>query len=348
MTSLLNRLAATVLLAVTAVTAAAAGFSTDDETNNIQVFKQASPSVVYVTNMTVVRDPRSFNLQSVPRGSGTGFVWNDRGYIVTNFHVIEGAREITITLQDQTSWQAKVVGLAPEKDLAVLHIKAPGDKLQPLALGDSASLTVGRKVLAIGNPFGLDTTLTVGVVSALGREIQAPNNRKIRNVIQTDAAINPGNSGGPLLNSEAQLIGVNTAIFSPSGGQCRYWFCDPGRHGQAHRTATDRPRPAAAPRCSASRWRRSSGRGATVLKACRSLRVMPGLPADAGGLEGIKRNAWGALELGDIIIGVGSQVVENYDDLLAALERHKPGDRVEVAFVRAGEIRQRTLTLAPP
>ncbi|MCG8320382.1 MAG: trypsin-like peptidase domain-containing protein [Cytophagales bacterium] len=347
MTSLLNRLAATVLLAVTAVTAAAAGFSTDDETNNIQVFKQASPSVVYVTNMTVVRDPRSFNLQSVPRGSGTGFVWNDRGYIVTNFHVIEGAREITITLQDQTSWQAKVVGLAPEKDLAVLHIKAPGDKLQPLALGDSASLTVGRKVLAIGNPFGLDTTLTVGVVSALGREIQAPNNRKIRNVIQTDAAINPGNSGGPLLNSEAQLIGVNTAIFSPSGASVGIGFAIPVdtvkrivpqliAHGRLLR-------PVLGIEVAPQQWARRNG-----IKGVPVLRVMPGLPADAGGLEGIKRNAWGALELGDIIIGVGSQVVENYDDLLAALERHKPGDRVEVAFVRAGEIRQRTLTLAPP
>ncbi|TQV68319.1 trypsin-like serine protease [Exilibacterium tricleocarpae] len=326
---------------------AGAGFSTDDETNNIQVFKEASPSVVYVTNETVVRDPRSFDLHTVPRGSGTGFVWNDGGYIVTNFHVIEGARQITITLQDRSSWKAKVMGIAPEKDLAVLHIEAPAATLQPLALGDSSALTVGNKVLAIGNPFGLDTTLTVGVVSALGREIQAPNNRKIRNVIQTDAAINPGNSGGPLLNSEAKLIGVNTAIFSPSGASVGIGFAIPVdtvkkivpqliAHGRL-------VRPILGIELAPEQWARRNG-----IKGVPIMRVTRGLPAQKAGLRGIRRNAWGAAELGDIIIGVDTHVVETYDDLLTALERYKPGDRVSVSFVRDGDIDKRALTLAAP
>jgi S1-C subfamily serine protease len=202
-------------------------FATDDERNTIQVFERARPSVVYVTNQQLVRDPRSWDLLTVPRGAGTGFVWDAKGYIVTNFHVIEGARQIMITLQDQSSWPAKVVGLAPETDLAVLKIEAPDQQLQALPMGDSTKLSVGRKVLAIGNPFGLDATLTTGVVSAVGREIKAPNQRTIRNVIQTDAAINPGNSGGPLLNSSGQLVGVNTMIYSPSGASAGIGFAIP-------------------------------------------------------------------------------------------------------------------------
>src|SRR5690606_26110019 len=159
--------------------------------------------------------------------SGTGFVWDKNGYIVTNYHVVEGARQITITLQDQSNWPAEVVGLAPERDLAVLKIKAPAKLLKALPLGDSSNLRVGRKVLAIGNPFGRDATLTTGVVSALAREIESPNQRKITNVIQTDAAINPGNSGGPLLSSEGKLIGVNTMIYSPSGASAGIGFAIP-------------------------------------------------------------------------------------------------------------------------
>ncbi|HAT27349.1 MAG TPA: 2-alkenal reductase, partial [Gammaproteobacteria bacterium] len=186
-------------------------FLTNDEQNNISVFKSASPSVVFVTNTQLRRQRFSLNVMEIPRGSGTGFIWDESGLIVTNFHVVQGANKITIELQSNKSYQATVVGSAPEKDIALLKIDAPNEDLQPLPLGDSASLAVGRKVLAIGNPFALDTTLTVGVVSALGREIKSITNRTIKNVIQTDAAINPGNSGGPLLNSNGQLVGVNTA-----------------------------------------------------------------------------------------------------------------------------------------
>ncbi len=324
-----------------------AAFSTDDEINNIQIFKHASPAVVYVTNNTVVRNRYSLDLQAVPQGSGTGFVWDKRGHIVTNFHVIENARQITITLQDQTTWQAEVVGLAPDRDLAVLRIDAPADKLTPLPTGDSSILTVGRKVLAIGNPFGLDTTLTVGVVSALGREIQAPNNRKIRNVIQTDAAINPGNSGGPLLNSAGELIGVNTAIYSPSGASVGIGFAIPINivkktipelieHGRL-------VRPVLGIEVAPEHWAQRNG-----IKGVPILQVTPGMPAQAAGLEGIKRNQWGATILGDVIIGIDSDVIETYDDLLTALESHKANDKVEVSFVRAGKIRTTQLVLVAP
>ena len=192
-------------------------FATEDETNTMEIFRDASPAVVFVTNTELRRSFFTLNVEEIPRGSGTGFVWNKSGLIVTNFHVIAGAHRLTVTLQDRNEYEADVIGVAPEKDLAVLRIDTPPENLASLPLGDSSELTVGRKVLAIGNPFGLDTTLTTGIVSALGREIQSPSNRKIRGVIQTDAAINPGNSGGPLLNSLGQLVGVNTAIYSPSG-----------------------------------------------------------------------------------------------------------------------------------
>ena len=162
-----------------------ADFHTDDETNNIDIFKRASASVVNITNSRLVRSPYSLNPQSVPQGIGTGFVWGDEGYIVTNFHVVQQANRVTVTLQDGSTFDARAVGLDTDKDLAVLKIEAEDVKLVPVELGDSGLLEVGRKVIAIGNPFGLDTTMTVGIVSALGREIDSISQRKIRDVIQT-------------------------------------------------------------------------------------------------------------------------------------------------------------------
>jgi S1-C subfamily serine protease len=228
-----NRLLVFLLLSLLAACARAdsevdyLSFSTDDEANSTEIFSKASPSVVFVTNTALRRDIFSLNVQEIPQGAGTGFVWDESGLVVTNFHVIAGAHKVTVTLQDRSEHAAEVIGLAPEKDLAVLRIDNPPENLVTLPLGDSSELTVGRKVLAIGNPFGLDTTLTTGIVSALGREIQAPDNRRIRGVIQTDAAINPGNSGGPLLNSLGQLVGVNTAIYSPSGASAGIGFAIP-------------------------------------------------------------------------------------------------------------------------
>ena len=188
-----------------------------DERATMAVFERATKSVVFISNTAVQRDLWSFDILEVPQGSGSGFVWNKQGHIVTNFHVIYGANAIKVTLADRTEHQAKLVGADPDHDLAVLQVQVPEATLEALAVGTSQDLRVGQKVLAIGNPFGLDHTLTTGVVSALGRTIKSMSNRTIEGVVQTDAAINPGNSGGPLLDSAGRLIGVNTQIVSPSG-----------------------------------------------------------------------------------------------------------------------------------
>jgi S1-C subfamily serine protease len=194
----------------------------------IRRFKEAAPSVVYITTTEErSRDFFGLDVVEVPAGSGTGFIWDAEGHVVTNFHVIQGAVRATITLADGSRHEASYVGGAPDKDLAVLQLAKTPPKLRPIPLGTSADLQVGQAVLAIGNPFGLDQTLTTGVVSALGREIQSVTRRRINGVIQTDAAINPGNSGGPLLDSAGRLIGVNTAIQSPSGGSAGIGFAMP-------------------------------------------------------------------------------------------------------------------------
>jgi S1-C subfamily serine protease len=329
-----------------ALSATVQAFSTDDERNSVEVFDAARPSVVFVTNQQLARDPYSFDLVTVPRGSGTGFVWNDKGYIVTNFHVVEGARQITITLQDQSNWPATVVGLAPERDLAVLKIDATKAKLQPLPLGDSGDLRVGRKVLAIGNPFGLDATLTTGVVSALGREIISPNQRKITNVIQTDAAINPGNSGGPLLNSEGKLIGVNM-IYSPSGASAGIGFAIPVNtvkevvpelitHGRL-------VRPVLGIVVAPDQWAQQIG-----IEGVPILRIEPNSPAAEIGLQGAKRNAWGQITLGDVVVAIGDRPITNDDQLLSALENYKPGQKVDISVVRDGKLLTKNIRLAAP
>ena len=198
-----------------------------DERATMAVFERATKSVVFISNTAIQRDFWSFDMLEVPQGSGSGFIWNKQGHIVTNFHVIYGANTIRVTLADRKEHQAKLVGADPDHDLAVLQIQEPETSLEPLAIGSSHDLRVGQKVLAIGNPFGLDHTLTTGVVSALGRTIKSMSNRTIEGVVQTDAAINPGNSGGPLLDSAGRLIGVNTQIISPSGAYAGIGFAVP-------------------------------------------------------------------------------------------------------------------------
>ncbi len=198
-----------------------------DEQSTIQLFNAASPSIIHITTHSLERGLFSMNATEIPQGGGSGFVWDDRGHIVTNFHVIEDAETVHVALADQSTWKAKLVGIAPAEDLAVLKIDAVGSKLTPLPIGKSNDLQVGQKAFAIGNPFGLDQTLTMGLVSAVGREIKSQTLRPIKNVIQTDAAINPGNSGGPLLDSSGRLIGVNTAILSPSGSHAGIGFAIP-------------------------------------------------------------------------------------------------------------------------
>jgi len=340
----MNRLFALLLVGFAAIAATMPAlaadyesFRTNDEENNIDVFKSASPAVVYITNSRMVR--RSvFNLnpQEIPQGSGSGFVWDKRGFIVTNFHVIQNASRVTVTLQDGTSWQEQVVGAEPDKDLAVLRIEAPAEQLTPVALGDSSLLEVGRKVIAIGNPFGLDTTLTVGVVSALGREINSVTRRQIRDVIQTDAAINPGNSGGPLLNSLGQLVGVNTAIYSPSGASSGIGFAIPVNTVkkivpeliQYGRVQTPTLGISLFPPQYAdyyrNRWRIN---GVIVLD------VLPGGSPEREGMRGLTETSQGIV-MGDVIVEVDGVAVANEDDLLTVLEAHEAGDVVEVFAVR--------------
>ncbi len=328
--------------------AAATGYSdfaTDDETNSMQVFSSASPAVVNVTSSTLRRSLFNLNVQEIPRGSGTGFVWDSSGLVVTNFHVIAGAQRFTVSLQDRSEYSAEVIGVAPEKDLAVLRLLDPPDELQSLPLGDSSELAVGRKVLAIGNPFGLDTTLTTGVVSALGREIRAPSNRRIRGVIQTDAAINPGNSGGPLLNSLGQLIGVNTAIYSPSGASAGIGFAIPVN------TVKDvvpqlisygrMLRPIMGLELASDGWIRRYG-----IKGLPVVRVFPDLPADAAGLAGASRNARGEIVLGDVIMAIDGQAVRSNDDYLSLLEKRKAGQTVTVTVRRGDDRRDVEVTLS--
>lgn len=199
----------------------------EDEKATIELFNTASPAVVHITTKTLRRDFFTRDVFEIPQGDGTGIVWDKHGHIVTNFHVIEKANTAQITMADQTTWKARLVGVAPDVDLAVLKIDARVTSLQPLPVGSSNDLQVGQKVFAIGNPFGLDQSLTTGLISATGREIKSRTRRTIKDMIQTDAAINPGNSGGPLLDSSGRLIGVNTAILSPSGTYSGVGFAIP-------------------------------------------------------------------------------------------------------------------------
>ena len=304
-------------------------FATEDEKNSTEIFSRASPAVVYVTNTALRRSLFSRNVQEIPRGSGTGFIWDKSGLIVTNFHVIAGAHRLIVTLGDQREFDAQVVGVAPEKDLAVLRIEEPPEDLLTLPLGDSSELSVGRKVLAIGNPFGLDTTLTTGVVSALGREIQAPSGRTIRGVIQTDAAINPGNSGGPLLNSLGQLIGVNTAIYSPSGASAGIGFAIPVNtvkdvipqlisYGKVLH-------PIIGVELASDRWIQRYG-----IKGVPTVHVYPGLPAAEAGLVGARQVGRREIKLGDVITRIEGKDIRSSDDYLTALENYEPGDTVTI------------------
>ncbi len=315
-----------------------------DEQATIAVFERATRSVAFIANTAMQRDPWSFNLFEVPQGSGTGFVWSRQGHIVTNFHVIYGADAITVTLADQVEYKAKVVGVDPDHDIAVLQIQAPEAALQPVTIGNSQSLRVGQKVLAIGNPFGLDHTLTTGVVSALGRTIKSMSNRTIEGVIQTDAAINPGNSGGPLLDSAGRLIGMNTQIVSPSGAFAGIGFAVPAdtvsrtvpeliKHGKLIRPGLGI---SLVPDAMARRW---GVHGVIIGKIGR------GSTAERVGLRGSRETTVGRVELGDIIVGVDGKPVETIDDLMALMEQHKVGDQVVIDYVRGNRKQQVTVTL---
>jgi S1-C subfamily serine protease len=306
-----------------------------DENATIALFRQASPSVVYITSLALKRDIFSLNLFEIPQGAGSGFVWDQDGHIITNFHVIQEASGARVTLADHSVWDAQLIGTAPDQDLAVLYINAPRHLLKPLAIGTSDDLQVGQKVFAIGNPFGLDQTLTTGIISALGREINAVTGRTISGVIQTDAAINPGNSGGPLLDSAGRLIGVNTAIYSPSGASTGIGFAVPVdtvnrvvpqliRHGRVIR-------PGLGVRIADDATARRLG-----LQGVLIIQTETGSAAEAAGLRGTRRDSEGRLLLGDVIVHINDTPITASGDLLNALENYAVGATVTVTVLREG------------
>ena len=304
-----------------------ASIYTPEELHTIRLFENASPSVCYITTKTRQRSFWSFDVTEVPSGSGSGFVWDQDGHIITNYHVIKGATQAIVTLGNGNSYQASLVGVAKEKDLAVLKIEAPKGELPPIPVGNSENIRVGQNVYAIGNPFGLDQTLTTGVVSALDREINSQAGVPIRGVIQSDAAINPGNSGGPLLDSRGLLIGVNTAIYSPSGASAgigfsipvdvvRYVIPDLIRYGEVRRASLDANL-------------RQLNRYGLMFNEINNQGV-----ADRAGIRGLRRDANGRYVMGDILAGINGEPIRSYSDYYLEMEKYAPGDVVELNLLR--------------
>ena len=327
---------AAVLVAIASLSTPASALLPDEE-NTIAVFREAAPSVVFVTNVALEQNQYQDEF-AVPQGAGSGFVWDKQGHIVTNFHVVQGGDAFLVTFDDQTQVQAKLIGTDANKDIAVLKIEEKYDKLKPIAVGSSDKLLVGQQVLAIGNPFGLDHSLTKGIISALGRVVQGIGGVTIHDMIQTDAAINPGNSGGPLLDSGGHLIGMNTMIFSRSGSSAGVGFAVPVsfikrivpqliQFGKVIRP----------------------GIGITVLTAGQKYyllgdqdgvvidQVVRGGPAAKAGLRGGRHLAGGRYSAGDMIVGVDSHAVKDFDDLFSALDLYKVGDSVTVKIKREGK-----------
>jgi len=311
---------------------APAGDLAEDEKATIRLFKQSSASVVYITTSEVGRD-FSMNVLEIPHGSGSGFIWDEKGHVVTNYHVVQGSNRFRVTLADQSTVSAVLIGGDPNKDVAVLQIQVPPQGLTPLLIGTSSKLEVGQKVFAIGNPFGLDQTLTTGVISGVGRQIQGQSGRTIDGMIQTDAAINPGNSGGPLLDSRGRLIGVNTAIFSPSGASAGIGFAIPVdtvqrvvpqllRHGKVIR-------PGLAASYVPDQVAKQLG-----LKGALIGNIKPGGAAYEAGLIPIRRDDEGEILLGDLIVAVDGKPVESIDAFLNELENHNVGDIIKLTVIR--------------
>lgn len=331
---MITRLGLAALLAAAALPASAL---LPEEENTIRVFREASPSVVFVTNVALGRT-MSMDEYAIPQGAGSGFVWDKKGRVVTNFHVVQGGDAFLVTFNDQTQLEAKLIGADPSHDIAVLQVEEPNEKLAPIKVGSSDKLLVGQQTAAIGNPFGLDHTLTKGIISALGREVVGIGGVTIRDMIQTDAAINPGNSGGPLLDSAGNLIGMNTMIFSRSGSSAGIGFAVPVsfikrivpqiiQFGKVIRP----------------------GIGITILTPGQKYyllgdqdgvvvdQVTRGGPAAKAGLHGGRHLPGGRYSIGDVIVAIDDHEIKDFDDLYNALDRYKPGDSVKVKIVRAGK-----------
>jgi len=310
------------------------------EEKTIDIYRKAVPSTVNVSNIRLARN-MFYGEVEMPQGAGSGFVYDSNGHIITNYHVVQGGSSFVVTFHnDPKQYKASIVGTAPDKDIAVLKLNEKPSQLVPIVFGSSKDLLVGQHSFAIGSPFGLDYTLTTGVISALGRKIDGIGGVKINNMIQTDAAINMGNSGGPLLDSNGRLIGMNTVIYSTSGSSAGLGFAVPAdtikvivpqliQHGKVIRPGlgigilSDR-----------EKMIYSLGRTKGIIVAYVDERG----PAGRAGLRGITQDQFGRRYLGDIILSVGDQEVNNLDDIYQVLEKHKIGDEVSVKYQRDGKI----------
>jgi S1-C subfamily serine protease len=319
-----------------------------DEKSTIELFERSKGSVVFITTTQLVRELGSRNVFSIPRGAGSGFIWDNDGHVVTNSHVISGAAEAKVRLNDGRDYSARLAGASPAHDIAVLRIRVPERQPPPLPIGSSADLKVGQKVFAIGNPFGLDWSLTTGVVSALDRSLPAEDGRTlIEHLIQTDAAINPGNSGGPLLDSSGRVIGITTAIFSPSGAYAGIGFSVPvdtlnrvvpqliakGKYTRpVLGISTDE-------QLNQLIAKQLGVKGVAVLK------VEPGSPAEAAGLRPAKTGPDGGIVPGDIITAIDGKEVDSVARLVNRLDERKVGDSVKLTVQRDGKQAEATVTL---
>jgi len=334
-------------------TVTARGDLAADEKATIELFEKAKDSVVFITTKSQVRDFWTRNVFTVPRGTGSGFIWDDAGHVITNFHVIENASEAIVRLSDGRDYQAALVGTSPAHDIAVLRIGVGFKRPPPVPLGTSNDLRVGQKVFAIGNPFGLDWTLTSGIVSALDRTLGGSDGnsggRNVEHLIQTDAAINPGNSGGPLLDSAGRLIGINTAIYSPSGASAGIGFAVPvdtvARVVPQLIAKGKYIRPVLGIQIDDGlneRLVRSLGtKGVYILK------VSPGSAADTAGLKAAQLTRDGRVIPGDIITAINGKSVDNVGRYLSRIDDFKVGEMVTVTIKRGEEQKDIQITLQP-
>jgi len=320
-----------------------------DEQAMIALFERSRDSVVYISTRQQVRDAWTRNVFSVPRGTGSGFIWDEDGHVVTNFHVIQGASEATVRLSDGRDYRAALVGASPAHDIAVLRIGVGFKRPPPVPIGESATLKVGQKVFAIGNPFGLDWTLTTGIISALDRSLPSDAGVSIEHLIQTDAAINPGNSGGPLLDSSGRLIGINTAIYSPSGASAGIGFAVPVdtvnrvvpqiiRNGRYIRPALG---------IEVDNALNERLKAMLNLEGVVVLRVAPDSAAAKAGLQGATVQADGSVVAGDVIVAVEGRAVDSVSRLFARIDDFNVGDTVNLVVQREGRKRELAVTLQP-
>ena len=319
-----------------------------EEQANVNVFRQSSPSVVNISTQRAVRSQVgdvTLNVGRIPKGTGSGFLWDDEGHVVTNYHVVRGSDFVQVKLADGTEWEAEVLGTAPEFDIAVLKIEASADLLLPLATGRSDNLEVGQKVYAIGNPFGLDQTLTTGIVSGLGREIDSQSGDSIRGVIQTDAAINPGNSGGPLLDSRGRLIGVNTAILSRSGTSAGVGFAVPVNTVRATVPLLISGKMVDRGFLGLSLAPMQISRQATD-EGVLILGVAEGSPAAGVNIRSTQSAEEGQTMWGDILISLNGNRITDSESLLVRLQELHAGDEVVLGIKRGEEYTRIPVRLA--